>query len=216
MITQQETLDSQKQGIRFTLGKGRHMLSAVLIAVCCAGAALAQAPQYNVSNLDTLGGTNSRGNSINDRSWVAGFSNLSGNQSRHAALWRSGSILDLGTLGGPNSNVTWSVKDNRGIIAGIAQTSTPDPLGEYWSCSAFFPGPNNIGYTCLGFVWENGQKRFPHWVETTALPRAPTTAVRWSAGRKILVMTQRAPRHRSSSFARSSGGPDKIRLRNSP
>jgi len=159
MITPERILDSQRKYTRPTIGKTCHILTTVLTALCCGGAVLAQTPQYNVSNLDTLGGTNSRGNSINDRSWVAGFSNLSGNQSRHATLWRSGSILDLGTLGGPNSNVTWSVRDNRGIIAGIAQTATPDPLGEYWSSSAFFPGPNNIGYICLGFVWENGKMR---------------------------------------------------------
>src|SRR6266576_3219893 len=110
------------------------MLLTILIAAC-GGATLAQAEerQYDVFNLDTLGGTNSRGNSINNRSWVAGFSNLAGNQSRHATLWRNGSILDLGTLGGPNSSVTWNVKNTEGIILGISQTAAPDPLGEAWS-----------------------------------------------------------------------------------
>jgi probable HAF family extracellular repeat protein len=142
-----------------------YLLLTILIAACCCGAALAQAKvkpkerQYDVSNLDTLGGTNSRGNSINNRSWVAGYSNLPGNQSRHATLWRDGSILDLGTLGGPNSSVTWNVKNNRGLIVGIAQTATPDPLGEYWSSAAFYPGPYNIGYINLGFVWGKGQMR---------------------------------------------------------
>ena len=91
----------------------------VLISVWC-GAALTitqaqeQTParhgtQYRVSNLDSLGGTSSGGNSINNRSWVAGYSRLTGDQSRHAALWRNRqhhSLLDLGTLGGPNSSVT--------------------------------------------------------------------------------------------------------------
>lgn len=112
--------------------------------------------QYQVSNLSSLGGTVSRGNSINDRGWIAGYSNLPGNQSRHATLWRDGSIFDLGTLGGPNSTVPWSGINNRGTVVGIAQTSQPDPLGERWSCSAFFSGPNSSGYTCLGFAWENG------------------------------------------------------------
>src|SRR5438067_1541503 len=71
----------------------------ILIAFCGAALVLAQppAPRYFVSNLDSLGGTNSRGNSINNRDWVAGYSNLPGNQSRHAALWRDQSLLDLGT-----------------------------------------------------------------------------------------------------------------------
>jgi probable HAF family extracellular repeat protein len=138
------------------------MLLATLIATCCVASLLAQEQaiqQFHVVNLPSLGGTSSRGNSINNRGSVAGFSNLPGDQSRHAILWRHGLAIDLGTLGGPNSNVAWPVKNNRGMIVGIAQTATPEPLGERWSCSAFFPGPNNIGYTCLGFVWEKGVMR---------------------------------------------------------
>jgi probable HAF family extracellular repeat protein len=149
------------------------LLTIILIALGGAALVFAQEPvldqtaeeqpqqhqQYQVSDLPGLGGTNSRGNSINNRDWVAGYSNLPGNQSRHATLWRDGSILDLGTLGGPNSNVTWNVKNERGIIVGIAQTAAPQPLGEFWSSAAFYPGPNNVGYINLGFVWEDGVMR---------------------------------------------------------
>lgn len=144
----------------------------VLISVCC-GAALTitqaqeQTParhgtQYRVSNLDSLGGTSSGGNSINNRSWVAGYSRLTGDQSRHAALWRNRqhhSLLDLGTLGGPNSSVTWNVKNSVGIIVGISQTADPEPLGETWSSAAFYSGPNAVGFINLGFVWEGCQMR---------------------------------------------------------
>jgi probable HAF family extracellular repeat protein len=142
--------------IRLLTRRANPMLVAVLIAACCASLAQSTAAQqYQVSFLDDLGG-NSRGNSINNRGWVAGFSLLSGSPTRHATLWRDGSILDLGTLGGPasNSSVTWPLKNNRGIIAGISQTNTPEPNGERWSCSAFFGG--QFGYICLGFKWENG------------------------------------------------------------
>lgn len=114
---------------------------------------------YSIFNLSSLGGSNSRGNSINDLAWVAGYSNLSGDQSRHATLWLYGARFDLGTLGGPNSNVAWPVKNNRGLLAGIAQTDTPDPLGESWSCAAFFPPATATGPTCLGFAWERGVLR---------------------------------------------------------
>ncbi|PYJ75510.1 MAG: hypothetical protein DME69_14910, partial [Verrucomicrobia bacterium] len=109
-----------------------------MIAACC-GAALApaqvqaqaqaqaKAKQYQVSNLDTLGGTSSGGNSINNQTWVAGYSRLAGDQTRHAALWRSGLLSDLGTLGGPNSSVTWNVKNTEGVIVGISQTADPEP-----------------------------------------------------------------------------------------
>src|SRR4029450_13522520 len=139
----------------------RHLrtpLSILLIAMGC-GLFAASPSQYTITDLPSLGGTNSRANSINNRTWLTGYSNLAGNQLRHAALWRDGTLTDLGTLGGPNSNVTWSVKANSGIIAGISQTATPDPLGEAWSSAAFYPPPNNVGYINLGFVWKDGIMR---------------------------------------------------------
>ncbi len=142
----------------------------VILAAACCGAALtpaqAQGPQavkaktqYQVSNLPGLGGTSSGGNSINNQTWVAGYSRLAGDQTRHAALWRSGLLSDLGTLGGPNSSVTWNVKNTEGVIVGISQTADPEPLGEFWSSSAFYGAPFNIGFINLGFVWEQNQMR---------------------------------------------------------
>ena len=135
----------------------KSIASVVLTSALLAGSA--QATEYQVTNLPSLGGTVSRGNGIDNRGWVAGYSNLAGNQSRHATLWRDGSAMDLGTLGGPNSSVAWPVKNNRGLIAGISQTATPDSLGENWSCAAFFPAATATGFTCLGFVWEDGEMR---------------------------------------------------------
>jgi uncharacterized membrane protein len=132
-------------------------LSILLTAVGCGlFAASQQQQQYTITDLPSLGGTNSRANSINNRHWLGGYSNLAGNQSRHAALWRDGALTDLKTLGGPNSAVTWSVKANSGLVVGIAQTATPDPLGEAWSSAAFYPGATGTGYINLGFAWENG------------------------------------------------------------
>jgi probable HAF family extracellular repeat protein len=157
---------------QFTTKRVIHTLFIVLVFVCC-GVILAPAhaqdqtperhrPQYRVSNLDTLGGTSSGGNSINDRSWVAGYSRLAGDQARHAAVWRNRqhhSLLDLDTLGGPNSSVTWNVKNTEGIIVGISQTADPEPLGEAWSSAAFYSGPDAVGFINLGFVWEGCQMR---------------------------------------------------------
>jgi probable HAF family extracellular repeat protein len=128
------------------------------MALGCGLFAAAQ-PQYTIEDLPSLGGTNSRANSINNREWLAGYSNLPGNQTRHAALWRDEAITDLGTLGGPNSAVTWSVKSNSGLVVGIAQTATPQPLGEAWSSAAFYPGATGTGFINLGFAWENGVMR---------------------------------------------------------
>jgi probable HAF family extracellular repeat protein len=143
-------------------------LFIILIAVCF-GATLAsvhaQKPepmkakaQYLVSTLPDFGGTSSGGNSINDQSWAAGYSRFP-NRDRHATLWRSSLLTDLGTLGGPNSSVTWNVKNTQGIIVGISQTADPEPLGEAWSSAAFYSTPHNVGYINLGFVWQNNQMR---------------------------------------------------------
>jgi probable HAF family extracellular repeat protein len=148
----------------------RSLIAAVLLgAALLTGAAFAgvtDAPRarsgeisYRVSNLPSLGGTSSVGYSVNDRGWVAGRSNLPGNQSRHATLWRHGALTALGTLGGPNSAVLWPVKNLRGIVSGIAQTDEPDPLGERWSCGFFFPAATGTGYRCLGFRWQDGVMR---------------------------------------------------------
>jgi probable HAF family extracellular repeat protein len=109
---------------------------------------------YVISNLGTLGGAASAGNAINTLGWVIGVANLPGDQTAHATLWRNGAKIDLGTLGGPNSAVDWPVHNDRGMIAGISETSALDPMGETWSCRFFFP--SQTGHTCRGFVWQNG------------------------------------------------------------
>src|SRR5689334_23046940 len=114
--------------------------------------------QYQVSTLPSLGGTSSGGNSINNQSWAAGYSRMP-NRDRHAILWRNSALTDLGTLAGPNSSVTWNVKNTAGIIVGISQTADPQLLGESWSSANFYSTPNNVGYINLGFVWQNNQMR---------------------------------------------------------
>ena len=111
--------------------------------------------RYCVFNLATLGGTSSSANTINNLGWAMGVANLTGNTAGHATLWAYGLKLDLGTLGGLNSSVAWPVKNNAGLIAGIAETATLNPLGESWSCSAFFPTAPTF-HNCLGFIWQWG------------------------------------------------------------
>ena len=151
---------------QLTMKKVSQTLVISLTAVCCGvspasmlAQKLAQMKpklQYQVSDLPGLGGTSNGGNSINDQTWVAGYARQL-DRNRHAALWRGSSLTDLGTLGGPNSSVTWNVKNTAGIIVGISQTADPEPLGEAWSSAAFYSTPNNVGYINLGFIWEDGQ-----------------------------------------------------------
>ncbi|MEI7036243.1 hypothetical protein [Fulvimonas yonginensis] len=137
-------------------------VSRVLLAAACAAVLVlplsaAASGRYQVRNLGSLGGTSSVGAGINNFGLVTGSSNPPGDQVTHATAWLFGSIFDLGTLGGPNSAVVFPVKNNYGLIAGVAETDRLDPNGESWSCSAFFPSVT--GHTCLGVVWEWGHKR---------------------------------------------------------
>jgi probable HAF family extracellular repeat protein len=152
----------QTMTTQFTIKRVSQIPLVVLIAISC-GAVLASSygqekmparhrTQYQVSNLPDFGGTSSGGNSINDQSWVAGYSRFP-SRDRHATLWRNSLLTDLGTLGGPNSSVAWNVKNTEGILVGISQTADPEPI-ENWSSMNFYSTPNNVGYINLGFVWE--------------------------------------------------------------
>jgi probable HAF family extracellular repeat protein len=116
---------------------------------------------YRVTELGPIGGTASAGNSINDISMVSGTSAIDASDSViHATLWAYGSSFDLDTLGGPNSGILWPNHNIFGMLSGVSETSDMDPLGEAWSCSAFFPSVTD--HVCLGFVWR--------WGRMTALP----------------------------------------------
>ena len=132
----------------------RRYTSVMVAAWCAMTASAAMAGGYQVRNLGSLGGTSSAGISINRLGLVSGYANLAGDQSMHAALWLNGTPLDLGTLGGANSAITWPVKNEYGVLVGIAETAQLDPLGENWSCSAFFP--TVTGHICRGFLWRWG------------------------------------------------------------
>lgn len=117
---------------------------------------------YAITHLASLGGTDNQGNGINNQRWVVGASNLPGNGSAHATLWKKGTLVDLGTLGGPgsNSNVAWPGVNSRGMIVGISETG--EPGGENWSCRFFFP--STTGERCVGFLWQDGvMSELPTW-----------------------------------------------------
>jgi probable HAF family extracellular repeat protein len=129
-----------------------------LFAVLTISAHLCAQVKYRVVKLDTLGGTAGGGNSINNRGWVAGTSNLGSDQFSRATLWiPGGPPVNLGTLGGPNSNsaVAWPNKNTNGVIVGISETAEINPLGERFSCPGFFGTPLT-GRSCQGFRWEKG------------------------------------------------------------
>jgi probable HAF family extracellular repeat protein len=89
---------------------------------------------------------------VSNLGWVAGASTTAAG-ALHASLAIPGSVIDLGTLGGANSAVEWPIKNNHGLVVGISETATTDPLGESFSCAAFIA---TNGHTCLPFLWRNG------------------------------------------------------------
>lgn len=109
------------------------------------------APQYVVAQLGSLGGTVGRSNAVNDLGWVSGWWNLPGDTSHHAVLWFDGQPNDLGTLGGPSSEIEFNAKNNFGMLAGGSDASNLDPYGENF-CILTFPDP----FQCSAFRWENG------------------------------------------------------------
>jgi probable HAF family extracellular repeat protein len=110
-------------------------------------AAAAQA-HYSVKDLGTLGGTVGFAQGINNKGWVDGFANLPGDKKQHTFLWLDGLKIDLGTLGGPNSQAYLGPSE-RGQVAGLAETSTPDPNKRDF---CFF----GTGLICRAFLWLNG------------------------------------------------------------
>jgi probable HAF family extracellular repeat protein len=112
--------------------------------------------RYQVVNLGTLSGPSSEGNTINNIGWSMGSGTQAGNITEHATVWIYGLRFDLGTLGGPNSDVQWPVKNDHGLVAGISETAALDPYNESWSCTAFTFTQVPTGHVCVGFVWQWG------------------------------------------------------------
>ena len=144
------------------LPKPHALALTLLISLALPGTLTAQkAPHgrrltnYQVLTLpNTLGGSASGANAINNLGWAMGFAASPAN-TLEAAAWIEGRTVKLGVLpGGKNSSVPWeSVKNNHGLIVGISDTSTVQPRGETFSCVAagFLPASGN---TCLGFLWQ--------------------------------------------------------------
>jgi uncharacterized membrane protein len=63
-----------------------HSYSLLPVFALVCSAAFAAQPEYDVTELAGLGGTSSSANSINNRGWISGSSNLSGDLNAVATL----------------------------------------------------------------------------------------------------------------------------------
>ncbi len=92
------------------------------VAVVAAGlASLTAAPKYAVTDLGSLGGTQSNATAINSKGQVVGRSKTTGDASVRAFRFLSGNLTDLGTLGGTSSEATGL--NSAGKIVGFSTNS---------------------------------------------------------------------------------------------
>lgn len=105
--------------------------------------------RYRVIDLGTLGGTFGYAGGLNNLGSVVGGATLPGDTAQHGFLWRNGKMTDLGTFGGPDSDAGFPPNEFN-QVAGAAETSTTDPLGEDF-CGF------GTGLTCLPFLWQKGK-----------------------------------------------------------
>lgn len=85
--------------------------------------------EFTVTDLGTLGGTNSVAHAVNNLGQVVGNSRLA-NGEEHAFLWKDGMMTDLGTLGGTGSQAL-GVND-RGQIVGRSTLANGDLHAFLW------------------------------------------------------------------------------------
>lgn len=109
---------------------------------------------FQVTTTRGLGGSVSFGFGINDHGWVTGDSNLPDDQSEHGFVWawRQGTVMDIGTLGGPNASSPGPSKDGFGRVMGHSLTGQVDPNHEIF-CPFTYPVNDQ---QCLPYTWQNG------------------------------------------------------------
>jgi probable HAF family extracellular repeat protein len=95
------------------------ILTFFCLAVVLLPAAWAIAEDYTITDLGTLGGTQSFAFAINNPGQVVGYSWLAGDASGHSFLWSNGTMTDLSSLNSQFVGSTWPVAiNNSGQVSG--------------------------------------------------------------------------------------------------
>ncbi len=136
-----------------------HLFCITLVALGAFVVPTADAQNYAITDLGTLGGTNSQAYSINNHGQIVGVAALS-NGWMHAFMYDDGMMSDLGTLGGTNSQANFI--DDAGHMVGTA-----DMPGE--NHHAFLATNGPAGMTMMDLFTLGGTNSEAYCVTTNGM-----------------------------------------------
>ena len=114
--------------------------------------------RYNVTDLNTLGGTISAPLSMNNRGEVTGVSTIAEDTALRGFIWRHGVMMDLRTLGGPQA--AGAGINSSGQVVGWSDLNTPVGPSIFNQTSLFCNPPMVQGeptVACHAILWQNGK-----------------------------------------------------------
>jgi probable HAF family extracellular repeat protein len=133
---------------------------------------------YKVEDLGTLGGSRSWASAINDSGEVVGYSNLAGDQNKHAFLYKDGKMTDLLTLGGTSSEAKGINKS--GQVVGWSDNSSGERRAFLYDSTNGMKDLNDLIPAGLGWsideataINNNGQIAATGWPPSWRDPCSP-------------------------------------------
>ena len=85
-----------------------------------------------ITDLGTLGGTNSDAHAINEAGQIVGWSLLADDETHHAVLWNGTNLTDLAALGGTGTFSSAEDINNFGQIAGYSEIAIGSSHATLW------------------------------------------------------------------------------------
>ena len=142
---------------------------------------------YSITQLASLGGTESWGMAINSAGDVVGKSSIPASTEIHATLWPSagGNPIDLGTLGGTASEA--DAINDRGDVVGFSSSAPDEPHATLWPAGGT---PVDLGQGSLYGISSDGT--FVGYQVDLGMQRATVWAAGGSSGSRELEAGGRA------------------------